>query len=171
MSNTVSSEWAMLSSTKSQKKNIYIGLYYVPSSDKKSGNLTKRKNTLSSIRSNIIYLRKNKDKNVKIILMGDFNIHIGRICNVEYGDDGCIIGMHNKKYQGKMNNCSEDGMFLRKLVHELELPVQNGRTAENIHTTIDGKNYTYHEIRTDLKTQKVRDTFSEIDYIMGNVLF
>ncbi len=83
MPNTVSSEWAMLSSTKSEKNNTYIGLYYVPSSDKKSGNLTKRKKTLSSIRANVSYLRKNKGKNVKIILMGDFNIHIGRMCNAE----------------------------------------------------------------------------------------
>ena len=62
-------------------------------------------------------------------------------------------------------------MFLRKLIHELELPLQNGRTAENNHTTIRGENYTYHETRTDLKTLKVKDTFSEIDYIMGNAKF
>ena len=103
--------------------------------------------------------------------MGDFNIHIGRTCHQEYGDDGCIIGLNNFKYQNKINHCSDDGIFLRKLVHELELPIQNGRTAENIHTTIDGINYTYHEKTTDAKTHKIREYFSEIDYIMGNIKF
>ena len=74
MPNKTSNVWAMVKSNKSKKNNIYIGLYYVPSKSK--GNKNKRKLTLQSIRANIKHLRKTHGKNVRIIVMGDFNIHI-----------------------------------------------------------------------------------------------
>ena len=64
MPNTISSVWAMLSSTQSQKKYVYVGLYYVPC--KGNGNTTKRTKTLQSIRTNIKYLWKTKGKMLKL---------------------------------------------------------------------------------------------------------
>ena len=106
----------------SKKSGFVVGTYYIPCDNQTKGNKTKRGRVKSGIRSNVKYLRKQYGQDCKMLLCGDFNLHIGRKLEDE---TNILFGNNNFEEE-----CDEDGEFMRKLIKELDIPCLNGRKQE-----------------------------------------
>ena len=84
-------QWILVRTHETDKKPIIIGNYYVPCDNTTPGNKTKRKSTIASIRSNVARIRSNWGDNCRIMLCGDFNLHMSKQDNDELNP---LIGNH-----------------------------------------------------------------------------
>ena len=170
-SECVSSQWIKIRTHQSNHEVVVIGNYYVPNPNETPGNKTKRAKTLSGIRNKIKHVKHvvhgdpdTKDAVIKIMMCGDFNLHMGK---TESDHDNPLMGnymFHDSPTLVKRD--ADECEHIRSIMKREELVCLNGH--KEIYDTIsDDENYCGKAFtRIGKKDDKL--THTVVDYIFTN---